>query len=69
LFLTCNDFENPKFPCWALVAWGLLSYLYHLLDNCDGKQAIKTNNSSALGMILDHGFDSISAMMNFIVIG
>jgi phosphatidylglycerophosphate synthase len=32
-------------------------------DNCDGKQARKTKNSSPLGMILDHGIDSANAWL------
>jgi ethanolaminephosphotransferase len=29
------------------------------LDNCDGKQARKTGNSTPLGMLFDHGCDSL----------
>ena len=28
-------------------------------DNCDGKQARKTGNSTPLGMLFDHGCDSL----------
>jgi len=32
-------------------------------DNADGMQARKLNMSSALGMVLDHGLDSINAWL------
>ena len=45
-----------------------LSYfLYNILDNCDGKQARKTNSSSPLGLLIDHGTDACTTF--FIVLG
>lgn len=32
-----------------------------VLDNCDGKQARRTANSSSLGLLFDHGLDSLAA--------
>ena len=34
--------------------------MYRLLDECDGKQARRTGNSSPLGLFFDHGVDSLS---------
>jgi len=34
-------------------------FFYQLMDNLDGKQARRTNSSSALGEIFDHGCDSL----------
>jgi len=33
------------------------------LDNCDGKQARATGTSSPLGMLFDHGCDSVVTWM------
>mmetsp|Transcript_29134 Transcript_29134/g.28850 ORF Transcript_29134/g.28850 Transcript_29134/m.28850 type:complete len:274 (+) Transcript_29134:271-1092(+) len=35
--------------------------MYQTLDACDGKQARKIGHSSPLGMLLDHGCDSLSS--------
>ena len=37
-----------------------------ILDNADGKQARKTNNSSTLGLLFDHGADCINTGLSFI---
>jgi ethanolaminephosphotransferase len=34
--------------------------LYIILDNADGKQARRTNSSSPLGLLFDHGFDVLT---------
>jgi ethanolaminephosphotransferase len=45
------DGEISDNMCYAL---GLCYGIYMWLDNCDGKQARRTGNSSPLGMIFDH---------------
>ena len=35
-------------------------YYKQVLDNCDGKQARRTANSTSLGLLFDHGLDSIA---------
>ena len=40
---------------------GLGIFLYQSLDAIDGKQARRTNSSSPLGELFDHGCDSVSA--------
>jgi phosphatidylglycerophosphate synthase len=42
-------------------------FFYQTLDNMDGKQARRTGSSSSLGMIFDHGCDSINATIITIV--
>jgi ethanolaminephosphotransferase len=37
--------------------------LYQTFDNLDGKQARRTNSSSPIGMILDHGCDAIAGFL------
>ncbi|XP_026466431.1 cholinephosphotransferase 1 [Ctenocephalides felis] len=51
--------EAPRWAC-ALCAFGL--FVYQSLDAIDGKQARRTNSSSPLGELFDHGCDSISTV-------
>ena len=56
--------EIPSYICYI----SALSYfLYNILDNCDGKQARKTNSSSPLGLLIDHGTDACTTF--FVVLG
>jgi phosphatidylglycerophosphate synthase len=43
---------------WFLCSIGL--FVYQSLDAIDGKQARRTNSSSPLGELFDHGCDAIS---------
>ena len=47
---------------WILCALSL--FIYHTMDNMDGKQARKTGNSSPLGLICDHGCDALNAYIS-----
>jgi ethanolaminephosphotransferase len=47
-------------PKELLIFMGLFYFLYRMLDEMDGKQARRTGNSSALGLIFDHGCDAFS---------
>jgi phosphatidylglycerophosphate synthase len=49
-----------QIPGWALFACALGLFVYQTLDACDGKQARRTNTSSQLGELFDHGCDAIS---------
>jgi phosphatidylglycerophosphate synthase len=40
--------------------YGIFYITYHLLDNCDGKQARNLKLSSPLGFFMDHNLDSFS---------
>ncbi|KAL9666956.1 hypothetical protein QQ045_001300 [Rhodiola kirilowii] len=42
-------------PRWVNFAHGLLLFLYQTFDAVDGKQARRTNSSSPLGELFDHG--------------
>ena len=59
LIMVCHspDMQSPL-PPWVLIYGGFTVLAYQILDNMDGKQARKTNNSSPLGMLFDHGCDS-----------
>lgn len=47
-------------PNWLCIFAGISQFLYMHFDNMDGKQARRTNSSSSLGMLYDHGLDSVS---------
>ncbi|XP_013396687.1 choline/ethanolaminephosphotransferase 1-like isoform X2 [Lingula anatina] len=49
-------------PAGALLLCALGLFIYQSLDAIDGKQARRTNSSSPLGELFDHGCDSISTV-------
>lgn len=52
--------RHAKAPSWAFVLSALGLFIYQSLDAIDGKQARRTNSSSALGELFDHGCDAVS---------
>ncbi len=42
-------------PAWTYFFAAVCQFLYQTFDACDGKQARKTNSSSPLGQLVDHG--------------
>jgi hypothetical protein len=52
--------ECPAWYCYLLAA---SIFFYQTLDNMDGKQARKTQSSSALGMLFDHSCDAINTVI------
>lgn len=61
------DLEGPM-PSYMYVLIGVCYSMYMYFDNCDGKQARRTGNSSPLGMILDHQCDVIVSVINSFII-
>ncbi|KAH8285006.1 hypothetical protein KR054_003835 [Drosophila jambulina] len=55
-----NGVEPP--PRWTCLLCALGLFIYQSLDSIDGKQARRTNTSSPLGELFDHGCDSISTV-------
>ena len=49
-----------KVPSWVLILCALGLFLYQTLDAIDGKQARRTNSSTPLGELFDHGCDAVS---------
>jgi len=49
-------------PRLAALCCGLGLFIYQTLDAIDGKQARRTNTSSPLGELFDHGCDSLSTV-------
>lgn len=54
---TMQPQDTPPFSTNVFVA--IMIFLYQTADNLDGKQARRTQSSSALGELFDHGVDSI----------
>ncbi|ODM95002.1 Choline/ethanolaminephosphotransferase 1, partial [Orchesella cincta] len=53
---------QQEVPGWACYMCALGLFVYQSLDAIDGKQARRTNSSSPLGELFDHGCDSISTV-------
>ncbi|XP_022878380.1 choline/ethanolaminephosphotransferase 1-like [Olea europaea var. sylvestris] len=51
--------DSPP-PRWVNFVHGLLLFLYQTFDAVDGKQARRTNSSSPLGELFDHGCDALA---------
>ncbi|KAK6931421.1 CDP-alcohol phosphatidyltransferase [Dillenia turbinata] len=56
-------------PRWVHVAHGLLLFLYQTFDAVDGKQARRTNSSSPLGELFDHGCDALACAFEAMAFG
>ncbi|PVU98025.1 hypothetical protein BB561_000131 [Smittium simulii] len=54
-------------PSWVYLYYGIGMWLYSTFDNVDGKQARRTNSSSPLGELFDHGCDALNCMFGAIV--
>ncbi|CAO3672783.1 unnamed protein product [Rhizopus stolonifer] len=47
-------------PSWLYFSFAIGLWLYSTFDNVDGKQARRTNSSSPLGELFDHGCDAVN---------
>ncbi|KAM0938226.1 hypothetical protein DsansV1_C23g0176001 [Dioscorea sansibarensis] len=56
-------------PRWVHLAHGLLLFLYQTFDAVDGKQARRTNSSSPLGELFDHGCDALACAFESMAFG
>lgn len=56
-------------PSWALILCSFGLFAYQSLDAIDGKQARRTNSSTPLGELFDHGCDAISTVFVAIALG
>ncbi len=50
-------------PSWSYLACALGFFIYQSLDAIDGKQARRTDTSTPLGELFDHGCDAISTFL------
>ncbi|CAF4272523.1 unnamed protein product, partial [Adineta steineri] len=62
LLIILTDGAKEQCTRWMYFLTGLGLFLYQSLDAIDGKQARRTNSSSPLGELFDHGCDSVSTV-------
>eukprot|EP00096_Caligus_rogercresseyi_P012902 TRINITY_DN5566_c0_g1_i3.p1 TRINITY_DN5566_c0_g1~~TRINITY_DN5566_c0_g1_i3.p1 ORF type:complete len:239 (+),score=7.21 TRINITY_DN5566_c0_g1_i3:65-781(+) len=67
IYETNNATTDAPAYAWFLGAFGL--FFYQTLDAIDGKQARRTNSSTPLGELFDHGCDSITTVFVSITAG
>ncbi|KAI3976819.1 hypothetical protein MKX01_008677 [Papaver californicum] len=60
---------DSALPRWVHLAHGLLLFLYQTFDAVDGKQARRTNSSSPLGELFDHGCDALACAFEALAFG
>jgi len=58
LWYLSPNLDTPV-PSWAIFLSGYCNIAYYTFDCMDGKQARRTETSSPLGQLFDHGFDCI----------
>lgn len=51
-------------PTWVYILSALGLFFYQTMDALDGKQARRTNSSSPLGQLFDHGCDALCTLFN-----
>ena len=51
------------FPRWTYVYVAFTVFMYQTFDAIDGKQARRTQTSSPLGQLFDHGCDAINTIL------
>ena len=54
-------------PAWMCFLFAALMWIYSTCDNLDGKQARRTNSSSPLGELFDHGCDAIVCLLGLLM--
>ncbi|EPS67307.1 hypothetical protein M569_07468, partial [Genlisea aurea] len=67
-YLYSPQLDSPP-PRWVPFAHGLLLFLYQTFDAVDGKQARRTNSSSPLGELFDHGCDALACAFESLAFG
>ena len=54
---------NEDIPSWVYIITAVCFFIYQTLDAIDGKQARRTNSSSPLGQLFDHGCDAFGTTL------
>ncbi|KVI07416.1 CDP-alcohol phosphatidyltransferase [Cynara cardunculus var. scolymus] len=67
-YIYSPQLDSPP-PRWVHFAHGLLLFLYQTFDAVDGKQARRTNSSSPLGELFDHGCDALACALEALAFG
>ena len=64
--LYAPSFDTPL-PPWLCYLAGFILFAYQTIDNLDGRQARRTNSSSPLGLLFDHGVDALNVTVSTMV--
>ncbi|KAL3501602.1 hypothetical protein ACH5RR_036051 [Cinchona calisaya] len=67
-YIYSPQLDSPP-PRWVHFVHGLLLFLYQTFDAVDGKQARRTNSSSPLGELFDHGCDALACAFEAVAFG
>lgn len=67
-YIYSPQLDSPP-PRWVHFMHGLLLFLYQTFDAVDGKQARRTNSSSPLGELFDHGCDALACAFETMAFG
>ncbi|KAL3824028.1 hypothetical protein ACJIZ3_020057 [Penstemon smallii] len=67
-YIYSPQLDSPP-PRWVHLAHGILLFLYQTFDAVDGKQARRTNSSSPLGELFDHGCDALGCAFEALAFG
>ncbi|ODV92745.1 hypothetical protein CANCADRAFT_92633 [Tortispora caseinolytica NRRL Y-17796] len=62
IMLADQELTKPPDP-FICYSCALGTWVYSTMDNIDGKQARRTNSSSALGELFDHGIDALNCSL------
>ena len=62
---------NGKLPCpkWLCFFSSICYFLYQIFDNCNSKQARRSNSTNPLEFLLDHCFDSCVSFFIILILG
>eukprot|EP01121_Diplochlamys_sp_Union-15-3_P015319 TRINITY_DN5042_c0_g1_i1.p1 TRINITY_DN5042_c0_g1~~TRINITY_DN5042_c0_g1_i1.p1 ORF type:complete len:389 (+),score=25.47 TRINITY_DN5042_c0_g1_i1:41-1207(+) len=63
LFVYYSPTLTETAPSWVYFLCAFCTFFYQTMDAIDGKQARKTDTSSALGELFDHGCDAITTVI------
>jgi len=63
LTVTFSPTIDGELPGWVYITNIICLFWYQTLDAIDGKQARRTNSSSPLGELFDHGCDAIGGLL------
>ncbi|CAO2832459.1 unnamed protein product [Amaranthus hypochondriacus] len=67
-YLYSPRLDSPP-PRWVHFVHGILLFLYQTFDAVDGKQARRTNSTSPLGELFDHGCDALGCALEALAFG
>jgi len=67
VFYCQEDYKTPA-PSWVYFFCAFSCTIYQIFDAMDGKHARKTNQSTPLGQLFDHGCDTVNVISNFFIL-